>query len=289
MTTLPKRIGVIANKKRADAGIVLEKLQRKADELGFSLITCEQTHQFLPKATHVGPSDFVHSIDLLMALGGDGTLLFCARLLNGAKVPIFGINLGNLGFLTSLREEELETAMDAIASGKVRVSPRTMMHCKVIGEGETIREYRALNDLVLSWGSSVRIANIEVTVDDRPVTIYACDGLIVSTPTGSTGHSLSAGGPIVHPETTAFIMTVICPHSLSARPVVIPEQSKIRILLKGSKELILAVDGQSGLPLTPGHELEIVRADHGVELLTLPSYSYFSVLREKLGWRGSST
>lgn len=289
MSNQVKRIGVIANKKRADAGSVLKKLETKAKALGFELVTCEQTTQFLPDAKHVEKREFAEHIDVLLALGGDGTLLFCARVLNGAHVPIFGINLGRLGFLTSLREEELEKAMEALASGNYRVSPRTMMHCRVIEDGQIIREYRALNDLVLSWGASVRIANIEVTVDDKELTTYAADGLIVATPTGSTGHSLSAGGPIVHPETTAFILTVICPHSLSARPVVVPDTSKIRLKLGGSKELILAVDGQDGLPMPPGHELEIVRAEHGVELISLPSFSYFSVLREKLGWRGSST
>lgn len=283
------RLGVIANRNRSDAGSVLQRLETKAEELGMELITCDESAELIKKSTRVSRERFPHVVDTLMALGGDGTLLYAARVLNGADVPIFGVNLGHLGFLTSLRAEELEVAMDAIHTGNVRQSPRSVLTCRLICEGRSIREYRALNDLVIAWGASVRIANIDVKVDDKPVNIFACDGLIISTPTGSTGHSLSSGGPIVHPETSAIILNVICPHSLSARPVVISDDSVIHLRIQeGSKELILAVDGQSGTPVAPGYELVIQKAPSGINLLTLPSYSYFEVLREKLNWRGSS-
>ena len=284
------RLGVIANRKRGDAQAVLRRLETKTSALGIELVVCDESQNLLEQCTVVDQADFADHIDTLMALGGDGTLLYASRVLDGAPVPIFGVNLGHLGFLTSLRAEELEVAIEAIHTGEVRVSPRTVLDCELRIDGDPVGRYRALNDLVVAWGPSVRIANIDLSVDGLPVTEFACDGLILSTPTGSTGHSLSAGGPVVHPETAAFIMNVICPHSLSARPVVVADRSVLQIRIReDSKELLLAVDGQPGPEVGPGTELIVRRANPGVDLLTLPSFSYFDVLREKLNWRGSSS
>jgi len=284
-----KRIGVLANCRKPHAAQVLRRLAAKAAELGCELVAAGETARRLPGCRAVAPPGLAARVDVLLALGGDGSMLRAVRLLNGADKPVLGVNLGSLGFLTSVTEENLETGLEALVIGRFSTSSRAMAEGRVWRAGRVIARYRALNDLVIGWGTSARLSLLAVAIDREPVASFACDGLIVSTPTGSTGHSLSAGGPILAPETPVFVIGAICPHTLSNRPLVVPDRCVVEVCIsEAQKRLLLSVDGQEERPLQTGDRLEIRRSRRGVRFIHLPGYSYFELLRQKLHWRGSS-
>jgi NAD+ kinase len=284
-----KSIGVIANCRKPEAGAVLQRLALKAGELKLKLFAPAETARLLPGARAMPESSLARRVDALIALGGDGTLLSAVRMLGESDTPVLGVNLGNLGFLTSVTLGNLERAMEILARGHFEVSARTTLDCTLLRNKKTMGRYRALNDVVIGWGYSSRINTFDVLINGEHVTSYRCDGLIISTPTGTTGHSLSAGGPILHPATPALLVNVICPHTLSARPLVVEDRSKIIVdITETSKKLLLSVDGQEEHPVTKGDRLAVSRGRKTVRFIHLPGYSYFSVLRQKLNWRGSS-
>jgi NAD+ kinase len=222
-------------------------------------------------------------------MGGDGTVLYTARALHGSDVPVMGINLGSLGFLTGVSDAEMGQALQAIADKNYKVSMRDVAECRIYAGGKEVGMDPALNDVVLGWGASSRIVTLKLSIDGEAVSSFMCDGMIVSTPTGSTGHSLSSGGPILHPGIGGFGINVICPHTLSSRPLVVPNSSLIEIDVVGAaKELILSIDGQDEYKVEQGGRIVICRSSHPVKFLQLPDFSYFSVLAQKLHWRGSS-
>jgi len=284
-----KKVGVIANSKRPHAADVFERLARKADELGWVLFADAASAKHLPSATVIEMNDFSSSVDVLLAMGGDGTVLFSSKLLDGTEVPILGINLGSLGFLTAVSEDDLEEALDALESGHCVSVPRTIAECVVVRDGNPGKTHRILNDAVIGFGGSSHIATLDLAINDEQISSFACDGLIVCTPAGSTGHSLSAGGPILQPGSCSFGISVICPHTLSNRPLVVPDSSVIEIKVQASrKTLLLSADGQDVEELSTGDSVRITRSKNPVHFLYPPGYSYFSVLRQKLHWRGSS-
>lgn len=286
-----KTIGVIVNTTKAVSGEAKRRLAAVAQQLNLALVSCPPFDDQLSGIPSMTAEKFTRSIDALVALGGDGTLLRAARLVADRPIPVLGVNLGRLGFLTSVTESELEHGIEALVSGAYTTSARTMLDGQIIRRnGEENDRIRALNDVVIGWGQSTRIVTLEVTINNEPVSSYRCDGIIVSTPTGSTGHSLSSGGPIVHPNSASLVLNVICPHTLSARPLVVPDDVEIRIMVKQtSKQLLLSVDGQDGQSLSDGDTLVIRKAPHPFNLVHLPGYQYFSVLRKKLHWSNSST
>jgi len=284
-----KRVGVIVNLRRPPATTVLQRLARKAAALGMQLFCSREASRYLEGAGELDLDALPGQIDVLLALGGDGTMLRAVRLLDGSDTPVLGVNLGSLGFMTSLTMEELERALDVLHEGNYTRSSRAIASCRLTREDKLVGDYRGLNDIVISWGASSRVVTLSLEIDGQEVTSYVCDGLIISTPTGSTGHSLSAGGPILHPETRAFVISVICPHALSHRPLVIPDSCAIAVKVSETvKDLILAVDGQEEETLLEGDKLEVTRSPQSVQFIHLPDYSYYSVLRHKLGWKGSS-
>lgn len=285
-----KNIGVIANTKRPHAEEVLSEIACKARGLGFNVYADPDTAVLLKCAEPLAPEKFADQIDIAFALGGDGTMLFTAKALAGKDIPIFGLNLGSLGFLTSVSDQEVDRALEALASNKLRESVRTVAECSISTKGEPLGEFRALNDMVIGWGHSSHINTLALRINGEEVSQFMCDGVIVSTPTGSTGHSLSAGGPILHPETPVFVINVICPHTLSSRPLVIPDSSEIEIeVLKARKALVCSVDGQDVCnEAGVGFTMRITKSAHPVRFLQLPEHSYFDVLTRKLHWRGSS-
>jgi NAD+ kinase len=218
-------------------------------------------------------------------------MISAVHLLDGADIPVLGVNLGSLGFMTAVAAEDLEDAVDAVAAGQFTLSTRTMASCEVTPrEGESAC-YTALNDMVLGWGASSRLVSLGLRINGERVTSYDCDGLIISTPTGSTGHSLSAGGPVLHPETQALLVNVICPHALSARPLVVPDTNRLDVILENApsdKQMLLAVDGQQQAELGNDAVITVRKHPTGVRFLHPPGYSYFEVLRRKLHWRGST-
>ena len=284
-----KKIGVIANCSKDDSRAVLGRLEGKATEAGLLLYSCGPTLRLLKTARGVAEGRLAASVDAIIALGGDGTMLSAVRLLGKSDTPVLGVNMGNLGFLTSVTLDNLERAMDALVAKSFTVSHRTLINCDLVRGKRKLGHYTALNDVVVGWGKSSRIVTFDVMVNDEHVTSYRCDGMMISTPTGSTGHSLSAGGPILQPDTPALLINVICPHALSARPLVVSDTSRILIeVSETSKDLLLSVDGQEEQPLSRGDSLHIQKSPRTARFIHLPGYSYYSVLRQKLQWRGSS-
>lgn len=284
-----KKIGVIANPNRPHAVDVFDRLARKADELGWALFADIDSGKRLPSAIVIELADFASTVDVLLSMGGDGTVLFCSKLLGGAGIPILGINLGSLGFLTAVGEDHLEEALDALHAERCKSAPRTVADCCVVRNGKAGNPCRILNDAVIGFGGSSHIATLDLAIDGEQISSFSCDGLIVCTPTGSTGHSLSAGGPILQPGSGAFGISVICPHTLSNRPLVVPDSSRIEITVQAShKNLLLSADGQDVEELCAGDSVCITRSAKPAIFLYPPGYNYFSVLRQKLHWRGSS-
>ena len=284
-----KKIGVIVNTKRPRAEGVLAELKSLADGHGFKLFAENAEMAGLLGAEHLPIEAFAKKVNIALAMGGDGTVLYTARVLHGSKIPIMGINLGSLGFLTSVSDAEMAQALDAIANKRCRISERDVAECRIYANDLEVGKNPALNDIVLGWGASSRIVTLKLSIDGEPVGSFMCDGMMLSTPTGSTGHSLSSGGPILHPGIGGFGINVICPHTLSSRPLVVPNSSLIEIeVANAAKELILSIDGQDEYKVEQGGRISIRRSPHPVQFLQLPGFNYFSVLAQKLHWRGSS-
>ena len=223
--------------------------------------------------------------ELVVVLGGDGTLIHAARLLDGRPTPLLGINLGSLGFMTEIPVEELFPTMDEVLAGRFKVDSRMKLSCRLIREGRVIVEDEILNDVVINKGALARIADHEVSVDGVPIATYKADGVILATPTGSTAYSLSAGGPIVHPSVDCTVLTPICSHALTHRPIVVPADRTIRISLRTeTADTFLTLDGQTGHSLQCGDSIEVVRSPNRVNLVRNTRVGYFSILRQKLHW-----
>lgn len=284
-----KTLGVVANCSKPGTPDALKRLAEAARARQLRLVSFGDTACGLPECETLDVARAVEQADAFVVLGGDGTMLHASHLIGTSGKPMLGVNLGKLGFLTGVDVSHLDTALDAMIAGACVVSERAVIDCTVWRGSRQLGASRALNDVVVAWGQSSRIISFDVTIDGKPMTSYRCDGIIVATPTGSTAHSLSAGGPIVHPETPALLINVISPHTLTARPVLIPEQRVIGITVAESgKELLGSVDGQEQYKLTQGDRLDIRTSPVRVRFLHLPAYNYFDVLRQKLNWRGSS-
>jgi NAD+ kinase len=230
-------------------------------------------------------TELAATVDLIVVLGGDGTMISTARLLDNHSVPVVGINFGSLGYLTEVRVEEMTTALDAILAGNYRIDRRVMLSAELWRGDEKLLRNRVLNDVVVSKSALARIIEIETRLDSQLVNVFRADGLIVSTPTGSTAYNLSAGGPIIYPSMNAVVITPICPHTLSNRPLVVPDTAEIEIVLKTpQEEVALTLDGQVGLPLEVGDRVRIVKSRTSFNLVQPLNRNYFEVLRGKLKW-----
>ncbi|WP_225412255.1 NAD(+)/NADH kinase [Stigmatella hybrida] len=223
--------------------------------------------------------------DLVVVLGGDGTLIYTARLLAGRAVPILGVNLGSLGFMTEVPVEELFYHLDEVLAGRFNVDSRMKLTCRLVREGRAIIEEEVLNDIVINKGALARIADHETSIDGVPITTYKSDGIILATPTGSTAYSLSAGGPIVHPSVDCTILSPICSHALTQRAIVVPADRVIRITLRReTADTYLTLDGQTGHGLQGNDCIEVVRSPNRVNLIRNPRVAYFTILRQRLHW-----
>ncbi|MFZ3208324.1 MAG: NAD(+)/NADH kinase [Geobacteraceae bacterium] len=223
--------------------------------------------------------------DLVVVLGGDGTLISVARLVGDREAPILGVNLGSLGFLTEITLEELYPALESCLAGDFRVSERTMLRAAIERDGKEMGAYQVLNDAVVNKGALARIVDLEVAVNGRYLTTFKADGLIISTPTGSTGYSLAANGPIIHPELDCLIITPICPHTLTNRPIVVQSEALITVrLLSMNEDVLLTLDGQVGVEMKYNDVVCLRRAEHRTRLVMSRSKDYFEVLRTKLKW-----
>lgn len=223
--------------------------------------------------------------DLVVVLGGDGTLISVARLVGEREVPILGVNLGSLGFLTEITLDELYPSLESCLSGDYRVSERMMLRVALVRGGRDVETHQVLNDVVINKGALARIIDMETTVNGSYLTTFKADGLIISTPTGSTGYSLSANGPIIHPDLDCLAITPICPHTLTNRPIVVASDALITVRLQPQNEdVFLTLDGQVGFELKYDDSIRIERAAHRTRLVMSRSKDYFEVLRTKLKW-----
>ncbi len=230
-------------------------------------------------------TDIPAGTDLVVVLGGDGTLISVARMIGDREIPILGVNLGSLGFLTEITLDELCDSVDRYLSGNYKISERMMLQVTVVRDGKEIEGNRVLNDVVINKGALARIIDLEATINGYYLTTFKGDGLIISTPTGSTGYSLSAFGPVLYPELDCFVLTPICPHTLTNRPIVVASDAVIKIELKCINETVfLTLDGQVGVELKCGDEIRIRKAEKRTRLIISSSKDYFEILRTKLKW-----
>lgn len=225
------------------------------------------------------------NVDLAVVLGGDGTMISAARLLQNLDVPVLGINYGSLGYITEFRIEELYDALDTVLVGNYQLDKRVTLDVTHTRNGKELSKNRVLNDVVINKAALARIINIETTLDGLYVNDFRADGLIISTPTGSTAYNLSAGGPIVFPSMNAVVITPICPFTLSNRPIVVPDSAEIELRLKTEKEEVaLTLDGQIGFDLTTQDVIKVAKSKTTLNLVKPPNRNYFDVLRNKLKW-----
>lgn len=224
-------------------------------------------------------------VDLVIVLGGDGTLLSVARITHPFDLPVLAVNLGTLGFLTEFTPQDLYEKLDKVLRGDFQIENRMLLNARLWRGSRKERDYNVLNEVVINGGALSRIVNLEVHVNDQYMTSYRADGLIIATPTGSTAHSLSAGGPIIHPRMHALVLSPICPFALTNRPIVIPDDSEIKVMLATvSEDIRVTLDGQEGCDMKKDDVLSITKAENCIQLVKSPARSYYKVLREKLHW-----
>jgi NAD+ kinase len=281
------RVGVVGHRGYVGLPGILGTLLDIAPEYGLTLAFENDLWEIAEEGEQLGEAT---SVDALITLGGDGTLLRGARFLDTHPVPILGINLGRLGFLTSCSGAEFEEGVRRFAAGDYLTEPRmALASCALNRDGEERCSWRSLNDVVLHKGGFARVVRFSVFVDDEPIGSYSADGLVISTPTGSTGYSLSAGGPIVVPTVDSIVLTPVSPHTLAMRPLVLPPQVEVKVRADdGPEELLVTIDGQVGTTFTGGETLVIRRAEVPVQIVRFPGTTFFTRLRRKLGWGGLS-
>ena len=291
----PRRIGVWGHSRYARLHSILERVADLAARAQIELLFASPLLPLVEGAEELTP-ERLPDLDLLLTLGGDGTLLNGARAVAPFGVPVLGVNLGNLGFLTSVAPRELESAWEQLMAGETVLDRRMVLDTRAErADGSSRESFLALNDAVLHKGGFARVIRLAVHADNEEVGTYRADGIILSTPTGSTAYSLSAGGPIVFPSLDCIIATPICPHTLAVRPLILPADATVTVeVLSPSEELVLTIDGQEGAALSPGDRLVVSRAPVSLGLVRLPGQTFFSTLRRKLRWgdvggRGTKT
>jgi NAD+ kinase len=280
-----KKIGLILKKQDSRVPSILKDIVPWLRSRGAEVFLDQGSEELLaPGVAIAPPEEMVRKVDMVSVFGGDGTLLYAARLIGGSGVPIVGINLGSLGFLTEVKLDEMRDAFERVLSGNYQLEERMLLNVEVIRDGQVSAQFLALNDAVINKGALARIIEFEVSVNSQPVLFSRADGLIIATPTGSTAYSLSAGGPILYPTLDAFIIAPICPHTLTNRPVVIPDSEAVVVWLRRVADAMLTVDGQVGMPLEPQNCLRVRRAKSTLKLVMPFGNNFFKLLREKLRW-----
>ena len=281
-----RRIGVIARVDRPDARAVVCELAAWLTARGCQAVVDHQTACLLPEgATVVERVDLPGQVELIVVLGGDGTLLSVARLVDGLDVPILGVNLGGLGFLTATTLEALYPTLEKVLGGDFAAEAR-MVLAVTFGRGDAVlAEYQSLNDVVIAKGALGRLIDLEVSLEGQVVTAYRADGLIIATPTGSTAYNLSAAGPILFPTMDAVVLTPISSHALTNRPIVLPGSARLEVrLVSDTPDVMLWLDGQPGRPMTSKDVVRVQCGAFRIRLIRDPNKSYFQVLRTKLRW-----
>jgi len=280
-----KVIGIMSKPGVEKASGVLVELLGWLERRGYGARYDRETAAYLGRDDGLPRDQVAEGVELVVVLGGDGTVLSAARATGGRDVPLLPVNLGGLGFLTAVSADELLPELEKALRGEQRIARRRMLHCELVRRGQTVASYEALNDVVVDKADIARMIDIDAWANDQFVCAYKADGLIVSTPTGSTAYSLSAGGPIIFPSVEALLITPICPHMLTMRPVILPDTAVIRLLSRARDHAAyLTIDGQVGEPLLQNDEVVCRRSEKTIGLIRPPRLKFFDVLREKLKW-----
>jgi len=283
-----KQVAIVYRAATSSAVNLAITLTKWLKDKGYKVYTAPEQKKI--KGTVLAQRSALAKMKLIISLGGDGTYLRAVRLLDGKRVPILGVNLGSLGFLTPTRADEVITSVEFTLANKMEFNPRSMIQAEYILNGKRKEPLLALNDIVLERGSLSQLITIGIYHGKNLISEIKADGIIVASPTGSTAYNLSAGGPILHPEVSAFVVTPIAPHSLTSRPFIMPDQGKIKLKLAGklqnkkdkSSKAHLVIDGQKIANLSPGDEIIIQRSQSDHLMVNDPDYNYFQLLRDKL-------
>ena len=279
-----QKIGIIAKGNKPEAVQVVKELITWLKDHKVECFVEPEMAQFVAHPS-LDKEAMPLTVDIAVVLGGDGTLLAAARALQTKQVPILGVNLGGLGFLTEITLDELYPMLENILRGDYKTDERMLLTARVWRKGKVVDAFTFLNDVVITKGALARIIELETMVDNVYLTTFRADGLIISTPTGSTGYSLSAGGPIVYPSLHSIIITPICPHTLTNRPIIVPQEATMSVTLSsGGQEVFLTLDGQVGFKMNLQDRVEVKKGEGFISLIKSPSRSYFEVLRKKLMW-----
>ena len=279
-----KTAAIISRPDRPEVAQIIPDLFLWLGDHGYEVVTDMETAQYASGKEAVPRSQLgTRHLDLVVVLGGDGTLLSAARATAPIDVPLLGVNLGSLGFLTEVPPQALYTVLDAIAEGRASVEHRSLISCELLRGDEVRGSYLVFNDAVVNKTALARLNTYDLYIDKVFVSSYRADGMIVATPTGSTAYSLSAGGPVLIPTVSALVVTPVAPHALTHRPLVVPDSAEIEILLRTEEEAYLSLDGQPGLDLCDGDRVRCRRSEHQVNLFRTGN-NFFQVLRSKLKW-----
>lgn len=287
-----KTIGIITNFNKDQAVDLLTKVVKFSEELGFNVwVQCSKQAVKISEQCCEIEQFPVKGVEAVVVLGGDGTMLDAAHIMGGVKLPVMGLNIGSLGYLTSVEDHQYENALRNLYNGSYNISRRTALSVKVLQQDRGICYLPdALNDAVVTRGATGHAVKLELILDGMSVSRFLCDGIIVATPTGSTAYSLSAGGPIVMPATPAFVMSLICPHSLTSRPLVLCDTTDIIIrVIECSSRMIASSDGRKNVMVDEGDSIEIRRSEQMVPVIELHGYNPYEVLRRKLSWGGRTS
>ncbi len=282
------KVGIIANTAKEGARSAIDRLIGALSIRGIATSLEREVAAFCGLPGGMDGPDLAAGSDIIAVLGGDGTMLNAVAKLGATDKPVAGINIGTLGFLTSCTDDEVEVFADALLSQDFKTSRRTLLCAKVKGVDGSEKEFLALNEVVLARGQTGRLVSLAAYVGGELLNRYRADGLIVATPTGSTAYSLSASGPLISPSAAAFVITPICPHTLSQRSLVISDDVVVELTPENADEapMLFTVDGRDAVPIHQGDRIEVEKAAHVLNLLRLPGHSFYEALRQKLNWRG---
>jgi NAD+ kinase len=280
-----KSVGILTKPKSPEVKTTLQAVVTWLRARSFDVLLDTTSATLLGEKGGVQKTQLANNADVLLVLGGDGTMLNAARLAGERSIPILGVNMGGLGFLTEVRLENLYRSLDRVFANDFVLDERLMLKTHVHRHGETVAQGLVLNDVVISKGTLARMIELKIAIQGQFVTNLRGDGLIVSSPTGSTAYSMSAGGPIINPAVQSLILTPICPHTLTHRPLIVPENVEIEVTLTSKDDGAMAtLDGQVGIAMTQGDTAVIQASDHRTRLIRFPESHYYNVLREKLKW-----
>ena len=281
-----RAVGIVSKPRSDSAAALVPQLAAWLKDRSLTAVLDEQSSEYAGVPASASRIEVAEKSDLMVVLGGDGTLLSAARVSIGRDIPLFAVNLGGLGFLTAISVDELYPQLERALRGELKTEQRLMLHCELWRKGAMVASHEGLNDMVLSKTDIARVIDLEVHLDGNFVCVYKADGLIVATPTGSTAYSLSAGGPIVLPTVHAFSITPICPHTLTNRPAIVPDSSVVEIAVRGQESTYLTIDGQVGELLESGDRVFCRKSQFTTRLIRPANLLFFDVLREKLKWGG---